>query len=78
MTNGQISLNGITDHELVTILEVKERHEGYLGFNPEEMQTTNPGNPAKILYNNVILTWTAPADVEIVKEILRRLTPEKP
>jgi hypothetical protein len=78
MTNGQLSLNGISDHELVIILEVKERHEGYLGFNPQEMQAVNEGNPARVSYNNVILTWTEPADVEVVKEILHRLTPAKP
>jgi len=34
---GNIVLNGITDPELVKILEIKIRHEKNLNFNPQQM-----------------------------------------
>jgi hypothetical protein len=79
MTTGQLTLNGISEHDLVIILEIKQRHEGQLGFNPQQMQPAGAqGNPPKTTYNNVILTWNGHPGVEAIKEILHRLTSEKP
>jgi hypothetical protein len=77
MTNGSITLNGITDHDLVIVFEFKERHEGKLFFNPQQMQVAQ-NSPAKSQYNNVILTWQNHAGLEVVMELLHRLSPETP
>jgi hypothetical protein len=54
---GNLVLNGITDAELVKILEVKMRHEHSLNFNPQQMQPTftskhqvqpQPGQPMPV------------------------------
>ena len=38
VSNGSLVLNGVSDAELVKILEVKMRHEKSLNFNPQVMQ----------------------------------------
>jgi hypothetical protein len=38
MMNGAVIFNGISDEELIIILEGKKDHIGSLGFNPQEMQ----------------------------------------
>ncbi|MFZ0731422.1 MAG: hypothetical protein WAM79_03765 [Candidatus Sulfotelmatobacter sp.] len=73
---GNLTLNGITDAELVKILEVKMRHEANLGFNPQQMQVVNlPAQPGKQLqaYNSVILHWTTERGLEAVQEIVHFL-----
>jgi hypothetical protein len=51
---GNLVLNGITDAELVKILEVKMRHEHSLNFNPQQMQPVfmprppQPGQPMPV------------------------------
>lgn len=52
---GNLVLNGITDAELVKILEVKMRHEHSLNFNPQQMQPmfvpkhpVQPGQPVPV------------------------------
>src|SRR5580693_8467605 len=50
---GNLVLNGITDAELVKILEVKMRHEHSLNFNPQQLQPVNvnvvqPGQPIAV------------------------------
>jgi hypothetical protein len=47
MTNGSITINGIDDRGLVTILEVKERNEGKITFNPQQMQAPGSREPTK-------------------------------
>jgi hypothetical protein len=77
MTNGNLVLNGISDRDLVIILEVKQRHEGQLTFSPQQMQPGTQGNPPSPAYNNLILQWAGHPGVEAVKEILHRLTSEE-
>ena len=55
VSNGNLVLNGVTDAELVKILEVKMRHEHTLNFNPQQMQPTfvpkhaaQPGQPVPV------------------------------
>ncbi len=53
MTNptGNLVLNGITDAELVKILEVKMRHEHSLNFNPQQMQVCpKPQQPGAVVH----------------------------
>lgn len=46
MNGGTLTLQGITDSQVSIILAVKERHEGVLFFEPNQMQpVNNPGQP---------------------------------
>jgi hypothetical protein len=51
MNNGSLTLNGITDAQLDTIVRVKEQHEGVIDFNPQQLQPIGnvpqpfPGRP---------------------------------
>ena len=38
MNNGSLTLNGISDAQLDTIVRVKEQHEGAIDFNPQQLQ----------------------------------------
>jgi hypothetical protein len=77
MTSGNLQLNGITDHELVIILEVKEKHEGKITFNPQQMQSINQPPSGKQVYNNVTLTWQEHVGLKGVLTILDRLSAEE-
>jgi hypothetical protein len=76
MTNGNVVLNGISDKELLVILDVKLRYEGKLQFNPQQMKPVDRTTPGGQLqnYNNVSLTWSNNSGVQAVKEILHKLT----
>jgi hypothetical protein len=86
MKTGQLMVNGISDRELIKILEVKERHEGSLIFNPAQMQANmqvqHPNRPPvqqkEAAYNNVILQFTDDKGLKAVREILHHLTEEPP
>ncbi len=77
MISGQLTLNGITDAHLITILEIKERHREMV-FNPAILQMVPRQMPQQQAlpqtYNNVVLSWTTENGLEGVKEILHRLT----
>jgi hypothetical protein len=70
---GTITVNGITDSELVKILEIKMRHEGHFTFNPQQLQPQQaqrvPGRGEQF-YNNANFTWTAEPGLSAVHEIL--------
>jgi hypothetical protein len=71
-------MNGISDRDLVVILEVKEKHEGRLTFNPQQMQPMQPvPNQPRQGYNNVILGWNDRSALRGIQEILQRLAPEE-
>jgi hypothetical protein len=75
MTNfsGSIIVNGITDKELVKILEIKMKHEGQFFFNPQQLQVTNvnrPGQPQESVYNNAVFTWGTEAGLDAVYQIM--------
>ena len=74
--NGVLTLNGVTDQELVKILEVKIRHENAFNFNPQQMQNagmTNVGNKPSAVYNNVALHWPNEKGLAAVHEIVNFL-----
>jgi hypothetical protein len=84
VSNGNLVLNGVSDAELVKILEVKMRHESHLGFNPQQMQPNpappQPGRPTQPqqgkqvqTYNNVVLAWASENGLEAVQEIVHFL-----
>ena len=45
MTNGTLTLNGITDAQLDTVIRVKEQHEGVIDFNPQLLQPIGNAPP---------------------------------
>lgn len=71
---GSFTVNGITDVELVKILEIKIKHEGTFGFNPQQLQPTAiPGRPTETIYNNALFTWNNQKGLEAVHEVLSYL-----
>jgi len=73
--NGSLVLNGISDKELVKILEVKIQHENSLTFNPQQLGTVNAnvGGKSVPTYNNVVLGWAQENGLEAVQEIVHFL-----
>ncbi len=72
MTNGTLTLNGITDQELVKILDAKIRHEGSFSFNPQQLQVV-AGMNNRTVYNNAILTWQNADTLKLVLQLLTEL-----
>jgi hypothetical protein len=81
--NGDIVFSGITDAELIMILQIKEKHEQSLDFNPSQMQPTQvpaaPGNPhgGKKFYNNVRLNWRGDNGLKAVFQVVEGLLAEE-
>jgi len=73
--NGSLTLNGLTDKDLVKLLDIKIRHEKSLNFNPQQMQLTNIQTQAgqQQVYNNVVLGWANEQGLEGVQEIVHTL-----
>jgi len=76
MTNfsGSITINGITDKELVKILEIKMKHEGQFFFNPQQLQIS-PQNRSgqETAYNNAVFTWGTESGLDAVYQIMAYL-----
>lgn len=68
ISSGVLALNGITDQDLVRILEVKIKHEKHINFNPQQLQPqhTQTGQ----FYNNVTLGWNSDEGLEAVQKII--------
>jgi|SRR6516165_8621564 len=66
---GTITLNGVTDRELIQILESKMRNEGKFSFSPSALQIQNKPNQ-ETAYNNAILVWTNEDGLKAVHEII--------
>jgi hypothetical protein len=84
MKSGQITINGISDKELIKILEVKTKHEGSLIFHPQQMQANvqpaqpnrPPVQPKDSAYNNIIIQFSNENGLKAVREIFHHLTEE--
>jgi hypothetical protein len=89
MRSGTLTINGISDKDLIKILEIKTKYEGDLQFMPNAIQPINqapqqphrPGGPTAAsaapreqLYNNAVLNFTTDKGLKAVKEILHHLT----
>ncbi|HSY03766.1 MAG TPA: hypothetical protein VK819_16505 [Acidobacteriaceae bacterium] len=88
MLTGTLTINGIDDKELRTLLTVKIEHEESLVFNPNQLQPFThppqqpyrPGQPPQPAarqeqrYNNAVVSWNQEAGLKAVKELLHRLT----
>ena len=74
MPTGQITLNGITDADLIMILQHKEKNP-HLGFSPQALQVTQVGAPPNNRpgYNNCVLTWQNENVLRVVYAILDKL-----
>jgi hypothetical protein len=72
---GNLTLNGVTDEELVKLLDIKIKHESSLNFNPQQMQTQALQVVGKQVqtYNNVVLNWTNEDGLEAVETIVTML-----
>lgn len=66
---GTITLNGITDRELIQILESKIRHEGKFTFNPQLLQLSGGRTSQETSYNNAIFTWTNQEGLKAIHDI---------
>ncbi len=85
MLSGSVTINGINDKQLRTLLTVKIEHEGSLIFNPSQLQPCQhgvpqlrPGQPAQPvnqeqLYNNAVLAWNSEAGLKAVLQLLVEL-----
>ena len=70
MSHGSITLNGVTDPDLIALLNIKEKFPKEVGFTPNAIQTANNTNPQ--IYNNVTFTWTG-AGLEGVIDALKHI-----
>lgn len=70
-TGCSITLAGVTDAELIKILEIKGKNENKVAFNPQTMQPASINN--RSCYNNVVLGLYTPEGVGIGLEILNVL-----
>jgi len=71
---GAVILNGITDAEVIKILQTKEKNPIFQ-FNPQAMQNVQiqeAGQP-KSVYNNATLSWNAGDGLKAVRDLLSEL-----
>jgi hypothetical protein len=74
---GTITLNGITDRELIQILESKIRNEGKFTFNPQLLQLNQGRTSPETCYNNAIFTWTNEEGLRAIHDITGLLLREQ-
>lgn len=74
---GTITLNGITDRELIQILESKIRNEGKFTFNPQLLQVSQGRSSQETSYNNAIFTWLNEEGLRAIHEITGLLLREQ-
>ena len=74
---GTITLNGISDRELIQILESKIRNEGKFTFNPQLLQLNQARTAQETSYNNAIFTWTSEEGLKAIHDITGLLLNEQ-
>ena len=73
MINGHVTLNGITNEDLIMILQEKGKHPE-LGFDPQKLQSVNVGGqPPKQIYNSCILSWPNEPTLRVVYRVIHKL-----
>src|SRR5258708_28475798 len=70
VATGSITFNGVSDQELVQLLEVKIRHEASFSLT-SSMPTSRSGQNA--LYNGVTFSWMGEDGLVAVQEVLSTL-----
>ena len=71
--SGSFTVNGITDRDLVKILELKMKHQGKLIFNPQQLQPVNqqlPNQPQETHYNAAIFSFNSEDGMRAVYEVM--------
>lgn len=71
MTNGSITLNGVTDAEMGKIFDFKGVHEGE--FTLKEGTPVAASGPGAAQYNNVNLGWANPQSMKTVLDFVQSL-----
>ncbi len=66
--SGNITLNGITDKEMVRIWEFKAKNEGAFTFNPQQFQVIS--NQGTAYNNNVAFHWSGEVGLQVMHEIV--------
>lgn len=66
---GTITLNGITDRELIQILESKIKNDGKFTFNPQLLQLSAGRTSQETSYNNAIFTWINAEGLKAIHDI---------
>jgi hypothetical protein len=77
-TGGHITLNGVTDAELILILQAKEK-DRTMSFNPQTMQPVQENRGGQVVtsvYNNVTLAWGNAAALRFIIELLQQIAPK--
>jgi hypothetical protein len=72
MTSGSMVLNGVSEKNLVTILQFKLTHEGQFNFSPQSLQPAS--GPPNVLYNNAQLNWGNDEQLKLVIQLLTSLS----
>jgi hypothetical protein len=70
--SGSVTINGLSDQDLVKILEVKIKYEKELYFNPQQLQPVQqqPPHGAAQIYNNAMFNWNNEKGLEAVHKII--------
>jgi hypothetical protein len=71
MNAGSMNLNGVTEKQLVTILQFKLAHEGQFAFSPQTLQPIS--NPPNVMYNNANFSWQNDEQLKLVLQLLASL-----
>lgn len=75
MITGSVTINGVNDEQLRTVLAIKIKNEDVLTFNPQHLQPAQKqSNQQEQRYNNMILQWKDHKGVKAIEEILQDLT----
>lgn len=82
MYTGTLVLNGITDRDLVRVLEIKIKSGTRLFFNPQSLQlvSTEPNEPNQTsvqAYNNAVFVWQDEDGLKAIYEIILALLGRK-
>lgn len=77
MISGSVTINGVSDKQLRTVLDIKIKNEDVLNFNPQVLQPVakQPGQTEQ-RYNNMFLSWTNQKGLKAVETILVDLATE--
>jgi hypothetical protein len=71
MNAGNMVVNGITERQLITILQFKVAHEGQFSFSPQSLQPVTP--PPNVTYNNAAFSWANDDQLRLVIQLLNSL-----
>ena len=72
--NGMITFNGVSDAELVKMLEIKEKHESSLDYESSRTTPQQQMRPGAKLYQNVTFGWRGPDGLKASLEIFQAVS----